>query len=126
MSVTTAITKPLEPGYVQVEATEKNGYTQYYKVPQNNAKRFAEDVKHQDKNLNLTSNILFFGSIFAGVLGASHFTKNMNSRFKQFMIQTVSAITLAILTSLGMAKYAESEQKNLLNQYSAKKIYYRA
>ena len=75
MSLTTAITKPLEPGFVQVEAKEKNGYVQYYKVPQKNARNFAAEYKQQDKRLSITSNVLFFGSIFAGVLGATYFTK---------------------------------------------------
>jgi len=126
MSLTTAITKPLESGYVQVDAKEKNGYTQYYKVPYKNAKRFALELKQQDKILNRISNITFFTSIFTGVLGAYYFTKNMDSRFKQFMIQTASAITLAILSSLGIGKYAESEQQELLNKYKAKEIFYKA
>lgn len=126
MSLNTSIVKPLEPGYVQVNAVEKNGYTQYYKVPQKNAKRFAVEWKQKDKDLSLCSNIAFFTSIFAGVLGATYFTKNMDSRFKQFLIQTASAITLAILSSLGMSKYAQSEQNDLLNKYRAKEIFYRA
>ena len=126
MSITTAITKPLEAGYVQVEAKEKNGYTQYYKVPQKRAKNFAVDLKQQDKRLNITSNVLFFSSIFAGVLGATCFTKNMDSRFKQFMVQTAAAIGLTALTSIGMSKYAAAEHSDLLNKYTARQIYYRA
>ena len=126
MSITTAITKPLEPGYVQVDAKDKNGYTQYFKVPQKNARIFADEWKSKDKELSWCSNIAFFTSIFAGVLGAAYFTKNIDSRLKQFLIQTASAITLASLTSLGVSKYAESEQKDLLNQYKAKQIFYRA
>ena len=126
MSLTTAITKPLEPGFVQVEAKEKNGYVQYYKVPQKNARNFAAEYKQQDKRLSITSNVLFFGSIFAGVLGATYFTKNMDSRFKQFMVQTASAIVLTVLTSLGMSRYAETEQDKLLKTHNARQIYYRA
>ncbi len=126
MSLTTSIVRPLESGFVQVNASEKNGYTQYYKVPQKNAKRFASEWQQKDKNLSLYSNIVFFSSIFAGVLGATYFTKNMDSRFKQFLVQTASAITLAALSSIGMSKYAESEQQKLLNKYKAKEIFYRA
>ena len=126
MSLTTSIVKPLEPGYVQVNAVEKNGYTQYYKVPQKNAKQFAAEWKQKDKNLSLCSNIAFFTSIFAGVFGATYFTKNIDSRLKQFMIQTASAITLAIISSLGMSKYAQSEQKDLLDKHGAKEIFYKA
>lgn len=126
MSITTQIVKPLETGYLQVDASDKHGYVQHYKVPQKNAKNFATEFKEQDKKLNICSNVLFFGSIFAGVLGATYFTKGMESRFKQFMIQTASAITLTILTSLGMSKYADTEQKNLLNKHNAKEIFYKA
>ena len=126
MSITTSIVKPLETGYLQVDASDKNGYTRHYKVPHKNAKVFAEEWKEQDKKLNLCSNIVFFSSIFAGVLGATYFTKNIESRMKQFLIQTASAITLTILTSIGMSKYADSEQKNLLDKHHAKEIFYKA
>ena len=126
MSISTSIVKSLESGYVQIDASEKNGYTRHYKVPQKKSKRFSVELKKQDKELNLISNITFFSSIFAGVLGATYFTKNMDSRFKQFLVQTASAITLAALSSIGMSRYAESEQQELLNKYKAKEIFYRA
>ena len=126
MAITTAITKPLDNGFVQVDSTEKNGYKRFYKVPQKNAKFFADKLKKQDKDLNLYSNITFFASIFAGVLGASIFTKNMESRMKQFLIQTGAAIVLAALSSLGFNKYAQSEEQKLLEQNHAKEIFYRA
>ena len=125
MSITTAITKPLDSGYVQVDSTTKNGYKRSYKVPQSNAKIFAEELKKQDKTLNICSNITFFAAIFAGVLGATHFTKKMDSKIKQFIIQTITGITAAILSTIGFNKYAVSEEKNLLQKHRAKEIFYR-
>lgn len=126
MAITTAITKPLDAGYVQVDSTSKTGYKKYYKVPQKNAGKFAEELKQQDKTLNLYSNITFFAAIFAGVLGATYFTKNMESRMKQFLIQTSAAIVTAALATLGFNNYAVSEENNLLKQHHAKEIFYRA
>ena len=126
MAITTAITKPLDSGYVQVDSTSKNGYKRFYKVPQKNAGKFVEELRKQDKTLNIFSNITFFTAIFAGVLGATHFTKNMESRMKQFLIQTASAVGVAVLSSFVFNKYAEAEEHNLLLKHKAKEIFYRA
>ena len=125
MAITTAITKPLEKGYVQVDAKHKNGYTRYFKVPQKNAKRFANEFKQQDKDFNLYSNIIFFSSIFAGVIGASLFTKKLESRITQFLVQTLAAIGFSGITSFGFNKYALSEEEKLINSHKAKEIFYR-
>lgn len=126
MAITTTISKPLDAGFVQVDSAEKNGYKRFYKVPQKNAKIFANDLKQQNKNLNLYSNIVFFASIFAGVFGASAFTKKIESRMKQFLIQTASAVAVGILSSLAFGIYAQDKEKELLQQYKAKEIFYRA
>ena len=126
MSLTAKITKPLEQGYVQVDTERNNGYTRHYKVPHKHAKTFSSELIKQDKDLNLYSNIVFFTSIFTGVLGATFFTKKMDSRMKQFLIQTASAVGLASLTSFGMNKYAINEEKNLIKSYNAKEIFYKA
>ncbi len=126
MAVTTTITKPLENGYLQVDAKYKSGYKRYYKVPQKNAKKFANEFSAKDKNLNLYSNIVFWGSILVGVAASAFFTKNMESRMKQFLIQTTSAIGFTGLTSYVMSLYSRNEQENLVNKYQAKEIFYRA
>jgi hypothetical protein len=126
MSITAAITKPLEQGYVQVDTAYKNGYKRYYKVPQRNARAFAADRVEQEKKLNLYSNIVFFSSIFTGVIVSSFFTKKIDSRFKQFLINTASAIGLASLTSYGMNKYAMDKVAKLAQSHCAKEIFYRA
>ena len=126
MALETKITQSLGQGYVQIDATNRYGYTQYYKVPQKKARKFAYELKTQDKTLNLYSNIAYFSAIIAGVLGASIFTKNMESRWKQFGIQSLSAIGLSTLTAFGMTKYTNNEKENLIKSYKAKEIFYRA
>lgn len=126
MAITTEISKPLDNGFVQIDAAEKNGYKRYYKVPRGNAKFFADELKKQDKNLNIFSNVTFFTGIFAGVLGATYFTKKMESKMKQFLIQTASAITAAALSNLGFNEYADAEKEQLLKKHGAKEIFYRA
>lgn len=125
MAITTNITRTLNNGYVQVDSTEKNGYKRFYRVPQRNAKVFAKELEHQEKNLKIVSNVTFFASILAGVFGAAHFTKNMESRLIQFLIQTSSAIALALLSAIGFNMYAQSKEINLLKEHQAKEIFYR-
>ena len=126
MALETKITKQLEPGFVQVDSTNKYGFKRYYKVQKNNAGKFAYELKTQDKKLNIYSNIAYFSSIIAGVLGASVFTKNMESRWKQFGIQTAAAIGLSTITATFMNKYYQKEQNNLIQGYKAKEIFYKA
>ena len=126
MSITATISKPLGQGYVQVDSETKGGYKRYYKVSHKNAKRFATELVKQDKEMNLYSNIVFFTSIFTGVLGATFFTKNMDSRVKQFLVQSASAVVLASLSTLGMNGFIKNEENNLMKTYKAKEIYYRA
>ncbi len=125
MAITTAITKKLDTNFVQVDSTEKNGYKRYYKVPQNHADKFADELKKQDKKLNIYSNLTFFSAVFLGVLAASPFTKKMEG-MKKFLIQTASGIGFAALSSLGFSKYAENEEIKLLREHKAKEIFYRA
>ena len=126
MAITTAISKPLGNGFVQVDAEEKSGYKRFYKVPDKNARSFATELKKQDKNLNIISNVTFFTGIFIGVLGATYFTKKMESKMKQFLIQTCAAIATAALSSLGFNQYADSKKENLMRKHGAKEIFYRA
>ncbi len=126
MAVTTTISKPLENGYVQVDAKYKGGYGRYYKVPKNSAKFFAEKFKDHDKKMNLYSNIGFAVAILTGAFGAAYLTRKMQSRLKQFLIETASAVGLATLTSLGINQYAQKEEENILKKYNAKEIFYKA
>ena len=126
MALETKITQPLGQGFVQVDATNRYGYKHYYKVPQKTARKFAYELKVQDKQLNLYSNIAYFSAIFAGVIGASFFTKKIDNKWKQFGIQTAAAIGLSTVTALGMNKYTQNEQEKLIKNYRAKEIFYRA
>jgi len=126
MSITATISKPLGQGYVQVDSATKSGYKRYYKVPHKNAKQFSTALVKQDKEMNLYSNIVFFSSIFAGVLGATAFTKKMDSKVKQFLVNSASAVVLASLTTLGMNGYIKKEENKLMDTYKAKEIYYRS
>ena len=94
-----------------------------YKYISNSIEDTMAIAKKLASKLNISDIIVLTGQIGAG---KTYFTKGMESRFKQFMIQTASAITLTILTSLGMSKYADTEQKNLLNKHNAKEIFYKA
>lgn len=126
MSIKTAIVKPLEAGYVQMDATDKSGYTRNYKIPKKSAGKFASELKQQEKDIRICSDILLIGSIAAGVAGTIPFTKKIDSRLNQILIQSTVAISLAILSTIGMIQFAESEHKKLMNKYGAKEIFYRA
>ena len=126
MSIKTAIVKPLEAGYVQVDATDKSGYTRNYKAPKKYAEKFASELKQQEKDIRICSDILLIGSIVARVAGTIPFTKKIDSRLNQILIQSAVAISLAVLSTIGMIKFAESEEKELMNKYGAKEIFYKA
>lgn len=125
MAITTAITKPLDAGYRQVESTEKNGYKRYFKVPENYAGNFADELPKHNKKINLYSDISFFTAIFTGVLGSALFTKKMEG-MKKFLIQSSAGIACAIAASIGFNLYAEDKENELLKRYKAKEIFYRA
>ena len=126
MSITTTIVKPLENGYVQVDSVKKNGYKRHFKVPNNSARSFSQNLIKQDKSYNIYSNIIFWSSIILGVGGAAFFTKNLNSNWQKFFIQTGSAIGFTSLTSYGVNTYAALKENELLQQHQAKEIYYKA
>jgi len=126
MAITTSVVKPLEPGYMQVDSTYKNGYKRHFKVPNKYAKSFATNFKELHKKQRLYDNIIFIGSMIAAFTGSVYFTKKMESKWKQFFIQVGSTIGFSMLTSIGYAQYAQDEQKELLKNYGAKEIQYRA
>ena len=126
MDLKTAVTKPLEPGYMQVDATYKNGYKRYFKVPQRSAGKFAVEFKDLNKKQKLYDNVTFFTSILTAFATSVYFTRKLDNRWKQFAIQVASTIGFSTLTSIGYAKYAQDEQREFLNNYKAKEIVYRA
>lgn len=126
MAITTAVTKPLEPGYMQVDSTYKNGYKRHFKVPQKNAREFAIDFRELNKKQKLYDNIIFFTSILTAFGTSVYLTKKMDNKWKQFFIQVASTIGFSTLTSIGYSKYAQEEQREFLKNYKAKEIYYRA
>ncbi len=125
MSVQTAVVKPLESGYMQVDSTYKNGYKRHFKVPQANAKKFAIEYKELYKKQRLYDNVTFITAMLTAFLGSIYFTKNIQNKWKQFAIQTCSTIGASMLASLGYAKYAQDEQREFLKDYKAKEIYYK-
>ena len=126
MAITTTISKPLESGYVQVDAKYKSGYSRYYKVPKSKARDFSYELKHNDKAMTWYSNAAFVIALLTGTFGAAYFTRKMESRFKQFLIETASAIGLVTLSYLGVNEYAKSKENDILTKHHAKEIFYKA
>lgn len=126
MAITTAITKTIDNGCVQVDAMNKDGLKRHFKVPKRNAKKFSIELKEKDKELKIYSNIAYCAAIFAGVFGAAHFTKKIDSAIQKLLIQAASAIGLATVTSIAFNKYAVNQEEILLKKHNAKEIYYRA
>ena len=127
MTIATAsISQQLSPDTVQVDFTTKSGYTRYYEVPKQNAKPFSLSLINQQKDMRLNSNLVFFSSMFAGIIGAAMLTRNMESRFMQFLIQTASGIGLSFFSALGMEKLLVNERKDIENRFGAKELFYNA
>ena len=81
---------------------------------------------NQEKEIRFNSNFIFFSSMFIGILGAAMFTKNMESKLMQFLIQTASGIGLSLLSSIGLEKLLVKERKDIENRYGAKELFYNA
>lgn len=118
------ISQQLSPNTVEIDFTTKSGYTRCYEVAKQNAKPFSISMINQQKDMRLNSNLVFFSSMFIGIIGAAMFTRNMESRFMQFLIQTASGIGLSFLSAVGMEKLLEKERKDIENHYGAKEIFY--
>ena len=119
-----AISQELSPNTVQVDFTTKSGYKRYYEVPKQNVKPFSISMINQQKEMRLNSNLVFFSSMFAGIIGAAMLTRNLENRLMQFLIQTASGIGLSFLAALGMEKLIVKERKDIENNYGAKELYY--
>ena len=119
-----AISQQLSPNTVQVDFTTKSGYTRCYEVPKQNAKPFSLSMINQQKEMRLNSNLVFFCSMFVGIIGAAMLTRNMESRFMQFLIQTASGIGLSFISAIGMEKLLLKERKDIENHFGAKELYY--
>ena len=125
MATKITISPSSDRNYALVNATEKNGYTRYYSVPNKNARVFAAELKQQNKDFKIISNTTFFSAIFLGVLGATAFTKKFESKMKQFLIHTAVGVSCAALSSLGFNEYATAQEENLMKKHRAKEIFYR-
>ena len=126
MAITATVSKPLNQEYVQVDTTTKKGFKRYYKVPRTGARQFAAELTKFDKNMNILSNTAFFASIFTGAFGAAYLTRKFDSRLKQFLIETASAVTLGIASNIVVNEHIISKEKDLLRRYKAKEIFYKA
>ena len=63
--------------------------------------------------------------MFSGLLIATRFTKKMESKMKQLVIQTLSAVLPMTAATVGMQDYAEKEHDKLLKKYNAMEIFYK-
>lgn len=112
--------------FADVNVTMPNGKTRYFNLPANNADAFAVGLKKQDKNRSTITNLAFFTSIFAGVMLAKAFTKNIKDKTMQFLLGAVGGILGASGSTIVCDKYLDSQQNALIKECGAKETYFEA
>lgn len=125
MGVNTEITRQLDKNYVQVDVSSKKSPTRYFKVPAQNADKFASQYKKQDKKISIFTNTLFGGSLIAGVIIAYKLTEKIKNGALRFAIGTAGGIAGATASLFASTKYIESRQDKLLKNFGAKEIFYK-
>ena len=126
MSVTTEVIKQPNAPMADVNIKMPSGKTRYFKLPAQNADSFAIEYKKQDKNRSTVSNIAFGFSIFAGVILAKAFTKNITDKTMQFLIGAVGGILGASGSSILCDKFLDSQQNSMIKKYGAQETYFEA
>lgn len=126
MSITTEVIKQPNVSTAEVNIRASGGKTRYFKLPAQNADSFAIEYKKQDKKNSIVSNIVFGFSIFAGVMLAKVFTKNITDKMMQFLIGAVGGIVGASVLSMLCDKFLESQQNSMIKKYGAKETYFEA
>lgn len=125
MGVNTEITRRFDNNYVQVDITAKKSPTRYYKVPVQNADKFASEYKKQDKKITIATNTFFGIGVLAGTIIASTITKKLSkSKILQYLVGTLGGIGGAIGSVFLSGDYIEKKQNKLLKEYGAKEIFY--
>ncbi len=123
MAASAKVSKQLDNNYVQIDITSKNMKPKYYKVPVKKADYFVNEYKKQSKNISIVTNTVFVGSILAGVLATSFFTKKLGTLSK-FFLNSVGGVIGAAIGTYGTTKYTENQQNKLLKDTNAQEIYY--
>lgn len=125
MGVNTEITRRLDNNYVQVDVSAKKAPTRYFKVPAQNADKFASQYKKQDKNISIVTNTLFGVGVLGGTIIASTIARKLSqNRTLQFIVGCLGGIGGAIGSVFVSGDYIENRQDKLLNTYGAKEIFY--
>ena len=124
MTLTSAVTRKFDNGYVQVEIQSKRQEPRYYKVPENNADSFQREYQKNSKKMPWINTGLTLGAIVATIVPVSFLTKNVESK----TIRMLSGIIAGLIGGIGsMYLGANIESKShvkLLQKYNAEEIDY--
>lgn len=126
MSIKTEVIRQPNASFADVNVTAQNGKTRYFRLPSQNADSFAVQLKKQDKNRAIITNLTFGFSIFAGVMLAKAFTKNVKDKTMQFLIGAVGGVIGASASSLACEKYLDNQQNSTIKKFGAKETYFEA
>jgi len=127
MTLSTEITRKLDDGNVQVDIKSKNTTSRHYSVAPEKADCFISDYKKNEKNSLYLSNIAFGVSIFGGVVLTNFLIRNaVKSTAMRYLLSSAGGVIAGIASMLGVGDYLDKKKAELMKQYQAKEIFYKA
>lgn len=124
MTISSAVTRKFDNGYVQVEIESNRQDTRYYKVPEDRADSFQREYKKNSKKAPWVETGLTMGAIVALIVPTYFATKKIESKSIRMVLGTLAGLTGGIGSiQLGNKIEAKSHTK-LLQKYNAEEIDY--
>ena len=126
MNIETSITKQINPNQVEVKITHHKTSTQYYAVPNQNAKNFCEEYKNNLKNVNLVNNIVMLVSGIGGVTMCNTLTKKLSNNVMRIIINIIGASGCIMGATHITNKHYIDKTDETIRKFGAKKLIYNA
>ena len=119
MAISSAVTRKLDNGYVQVEIGPMNREPHYYKVPESKADEFQHEYKSNSKKVNLASAGIMFAAVAATLFPTAYFTKKVENRTLKTFLQIGAGILGGVCSMFVCNKIEMNSHKKLLDKYNA-------
>lgn len=124
MTISSAVTRKFDNGYVQVEIESNRQDTRYYKVPENKSDSFQREYKKNSKKAPWVETGLTMGAIITLIVPTYFATKKIESKTIRMVLGTLAGLIGGIGSiQLGNKIEAKSHTK-LLQKHNAEEIDY--
>ena len=122
MAISSAVTRKLNNGYVQIDIGPTNREPHSYKVPETRADEFQREYKKNSKKVNLASAGIMFAAVAATLFPTAHFTKNIEKKFLKTVLQIGAGIAGGVAAMFLCNRVEMNSHQKLLNKYDAELI----